>query len=58
LRFNGGITDFLDVLEAERSQLEAQDQLAQSESRTATALIALYKALAGGWPDRRLASSP
>lgn len=58
LRFNGGITGFLDVLEAERSQLEAQDQLAQSEFRTATALIALYKALAGGWPERRLAASP
>ena len=55
LRFNGGITDFLDVLEAERSQLDAQDQLAQSEARTATALIALYKSLAGGWPDRRAA---
>ncbi|HEY4365803.1 MAG TPA: efflux transporter outer membrane subunit [Steroidobacteraceae bacterium] len=53
LRFNGGITDFLDVLDAERSQLEAQDQLAQSEARSATALIALYKSLAGGWPDRR-----
>jgi len=50
LRFNGGITGFLDVLDAERSQLETQDQLAQSETRSATALIALYKSLAGGWP--------
>jgi multidrug efflux system outer membrane protein len=52
LRFNGGIIGFLDVLDAERSQLEAQDQLAQSETRSATALIALYKSLAGGWPER------
>jgi multidrug efflux system outer membrane protein len=50
LRFNGGIVGFLDVLDAERSQLETQDQLAQSETRSATALIALYKSLAGGWP--------
>lgn len=56
LRFNGGITGFLDVLEAERSQLDAQDQLAQSEARSATALIALYKSLAGGWPERRAAA--
>jgi NodT family efflux transporter outer membrane factor (OMF) lipoprotein len=52
LRFNGGIIGFLDVLDAERSQLEAQDQLAQSETRSATALIGLYKSLAGGWPER------
>jgi outer membrane protein TolC len=53
LRFNGGITDFLDVLDAGRSQLEAQDQLAQSDARSATALVALYKSLAGGWPGRK-----
>jgi multidrug efflux system outer membrane protein len=29
--------------------LEAQDQLAQSETTTATALVAIYKALGGGW---------
>lgn len=28
-----------------------QDQLAQSETETGLALIALYKALGGGWED-------
>ena len=51
-RFEGGIVDFLEVLDAERSQLEAEDELAQSRTRSATALVALYRSLAGGWPDR------
>ncbi len=48
-QFENGATDFLTVLEAERVLLEAQDQLAQTETQTATALVAVYKALAGGW---------
>lgn len=52
LRFEGGAADFLHVLDAQRSQLEAEDRLAQSQTRTATALIAVYKAVSGGWPER------
>jgi multidrug efflux system outer membrane protein len=50
LRFDGGVADFLQVLDAERSQLETEDRLVQSETRSAVALVALYKAMAGGWP--------
>jgi NodT family efflux transporter outer membrane factor (OMF) lipoprotein len=50
LRFSGGVADFLQVLDAERTQLEAQDQLAQSRTEAATAYAALYKALGGVWP--------
>jgi len=49
LRYQYGAADFLTVLDAERTLLQAQDQLAQSETNTATAVIALYKALGGGW---------
>ena len=49
LRYQSGMADFLTVLDAERTLLEAQDRLAESETRTATALIAVYKALGGGW---------
>ncbi|MFN0305036.1 MAG: efflux transporter outer membrane subunit [Burkholderiales bacterium] len=49
LRFEGGVSDFLTVLDAERRQLQDQDQLAQSEMTTATALVAVYKSLGGGW---------
>ena len=48
-RYEGGLVGFLDVLDAERTQLEAQDQLAQGRTDAATSLIAVYKALGGGW---------
>lgn len=61
LRFEDGITDFLTVLDAERRLLLDQEQLAQSETATATALIAVYKALGGGWevyaPDENAVAS-
>jgi multidrug efflux system outer membrane protein len=49
LRFEEGIADFLTVLDTELRLLQDQRQLAQSETATATALIAIYKALGGGW---------
>jgi outer membrane protein TolC len=51
LRFSGGVADFLQVLDAERTQLEAQDQLARGRTEAATAYAALYKALGGTWPS-------
>ena len=51
LRFTGGVADFLQVLDAERTQLEAQDRLAQSRTDAATAYASLYKALGGSWPS-------
>ncbi len=48
-RYENGATDFLNVLDSERVLLEAQDQLAQSQTRAATALVAVYKSLGGGW---------
>jgi outer membrane protein, multidrug efflux system len=50
-RFEGGLADFLNVLDAERDALSAQDSLAQSRTQTATSLIAVYKALGGGWTE-------
>jgi multidrug efflux system outer membrane protein len=47
LRFKEGVTDFLQVLDAERTQLEAQDQLAEGRTAAATAYAALYKATGG-----------
>ena len=49
-RYEGGITDFLSVLDSERTLLEAQDRLAAGQTRTVTALVAVYKALGGGIP--------
>lgn len=48
-RFGAGGADFLVVLDAERELLAARDRLAQASTASAAALIAVYKALAGGW---------
>jgi multidrug efflux system outer membrane protein len=53
-RFQGGLTDFVNVLDAEREALIVEDSLAQSRTQTATSLVAVYKALGGGWVDEPL----
>ena len=44
-----GLSDFLSVLDAQRTQLAAEDLLAQSDTAVITNLVMLYKALGGGW---------
>jgi len=39
----------LTVLDAQRTLLRAQDAVAVAEAESYTRLIALYKALGGGW---------
>jgi outer membrane protein TolC len=43
------MTDFLNVLIAQSSLYSSQNALVQSECSIVTDLIALYKALGGGW---------
>lgn len=47
--YQAGLTDFSNVLDAQRSLLSFQDQLAQSDGTVTANLIRLYKALGGGW---------
>jgi NodT family efflux transporter outer membrane factor (OMF) lipoprotein len=47
--YTRGLSDFLSVLDAQRQQLVAEDDLAQSDTIVLTDLVALYKALGGGW---------
>lgn len=44
-----GHTDFLNVINAQRSLLSTEDALAQSRRNISTAIIALYKAIGGDW---------
>jgi NodT family efflux transporter outer membrane factor (OMF) lipoprotein len=53
LRYEGGIADFLQVLDAERTLLAAQDQLAQGQTQAVDAYVALYKARGANWPAAR-----
>lgn len=48
-RFNAGLDSFIDYLSADRTLLQSQNLLAISEISSATSLIAIYKALGGGW---------
>jgi NodT family efflux transporter outer membrane factor (OMF) lipoprotein len=48
-RYEAGLADFSDVLDAQRTLLSYQDQLAAGRGAVVTHLIALYKALGGGW---------
>ncbi|HYV32784.1 MAG TPA: TolC family protein, partial [Candidatus Binatia bacterium] len=51
-----GLGDFLSVLDAERSLYQAEDQLVDSQRAVTQNLVALYKALGGGWEaETRLA---
>ncbi len=47
--YTQGQTDFLSVLDAQRSLYLSEDALVQSTGAVSTDLIALYKALGGGW---------
>lgn len=47
--YEQGLTDFLNVLVAQQSLLSAQNALVESNQAVATDLVALYKALGGGW---------
>ena len=47
--YRQGVTDFLGVIDAERSLAAAEDNIAQSDRAVSTDAIALFKALGGGW---------
>ena len=47
--YANGLSDFINVLDAERSLYQVQDSLAQSDRTVSTDVIALYKSLGGGW---------
>jgi multidrug efflux system outer membrane protein len=47
LRYREGVIEFLQLLDAERTQLQAEDAVAEGERDVYVAVIALYKALGG-----------
>lgn len=48
-QYTAGVSTFLDVLTAQRTVLAAEQQLSDSTATIGTNLVALYKALGGGW---------
>jgi outer membrane protein, multidrug efflux system len=50
--YRKGLTSFIDVLDAQRALYGAQAELARSQAQVTLELVALYKALGGGWESK------
>jgi NodT family efflux transporter outer membrane factor (OMF) lipoprotein len=59
-QYRAGLVTYLNVLTAQTTLLNAEDQLTQSRQQLAQNLVSLYKALGGGWSttDIGAATSP
>lgn len=50
-RYQRGLTDYLNVLDAQREEFDLEDQYAVNDEAAADALVSLYRGLGGGWED-------
>ena len=48
-RYEGGVDTYLSLLDAQRTQLDAEMQESQLQRQQRVAVVSLYKALGGGW---------
>lgn len=51
-RYKAGYSSYLDVLEAQRSHIDASQGFVQSRQNTLTATVDLFKSLGGGWQNK------
>jgi multidrug efflux system outer membrane protein len=49
-RYDGGVVDYLEVLDSERTLFNAQLEQSQTLQLYFNAIVRLYAALGGGWP--------
>ena len=56
-RYQEGVADFLQVLTAQQNLLSTQQQLALATTNVSANLVALYKALGGGWETQMPAAN-
>ena len=57
-RYDIGLTDFLNVLDAERQLFDLQDQYAIAQANVVRQFVALYKAIGGGWEGYEAPAPP
>ncbi|MDY1045344.1 efflux transporter outer membrane subunit [Pseudomonas coleopterorum] len=55
IQYREGTADYLVLLDAERERLSAEDAQAQGETELYRGIVAIYKALGGGWQPDTLA---
>ncbi|MFA9440696.1 efflux transporter outer membrane subunit [Uliginosibacterium sp. sgz301328] len=53
IQYTAGATDLLTVLDAQRTELSLDDQLALAQTNRANTVVQLYKAMGGGWQTAR-----
>jgi multidrug efflux system outer membrane protein len=59
LRYEGGVSSFLEVLDTDRQYFDAEIDLINAKRDEATSVVQLYRALGGGWQkDAAVASAP
>jgi multidrug efflux system outer membrane protein len=49
MRYEGGVSSYLEVLDTERQRLTAEQDLAQAQRDVLISLVQVYKSLGGGW---------
>jgi NodT family efflux transporter outer membrane factor (OMF) lipoprotein len=50
-RYERGLTDFLNVVDAERQEYDIEEQFSEAQVAAAEEFVALYRALGGGWEN-------
>jgi NodT family efflux transporter outer membrane factor (OMF) lipoprotein len=50
-RYDRGLTDFLNVVDAQRQEYDIEEQYAQAQTTAAEQFVALYRSLGGGWEN-------
>jgi multidrug efflux system outer membrane protein len=58
IRYDGGVTSYLEVLYNEQQLFAAELTLAKARLNELLSVVQLYLALGGGWSQPQLASSP
>jgi multidrug efflux system outer membrane protein len=60
MRFEGGVTSYLEVLDAERSLFNTELDYTQTQGEVFNALVNIYKSMGGGWVNEadKLAPQP
>jgi multidrug efflux system outer membrane protein len=53
MRYDGGVTSYLEVLESERTLFSVELQLSETRQQYLNSYIKLYKALGGGWISKK-----
>jgi multidrug efflux system outer membrane protein len=52
MRYEGGVTSYLEVLDSDTRYFEAQNTLAQAQLNELLAVVQVYRALGGGWEQQ------